>query len=225
MKLIVGLGNPGKKYQNSRHNIGWIVLEALAKELKLGEWRLEKRSRAWVIKTKDLILAKPNTFMNNSGIVVRELTAACLMTTKSSATAQNFGEFSNLTTEILSANLSSLPNLWVVHDDIDLPLEKIKIVKNRGSAGHQGVVSIIKSLGTIDFVRFRLGIGHPHSGRRYQGEKKATKFDDQGETEDFVLAPFLATEKDELRKMIKKTVKALQLGREKGIEAAMNRFN
>jgi len=105
--LIVGLGNPGEKYQNTRHNVGYIVIDYLDKG----------------IKTK--------TFMNQSGKAIKKLIS-------------NF-QF-------------PISNLWVVHDDIDIPVGQFKIQKGRGAAGHKGVQSIINELGTKNFWRIRVGI-------------------------------------------------------------------
>ncbi|MFH1424041.1 MAG: aminoacyl-tRNA hydrolase [Candidatus Nealsonbacteria bacterium] len=114
MILITGLGNPGKEYEKTRHNIGFRVIDELAKQ-----------------KPNDVVLLKPQTFMNNSGDAVIK--------------AVNFYKMKPA-------------DLWVVHDDVDLPLGEFKISKNRGSAGHKGVQSIIKKLGTRDFNRVRIGI-------------------------------------------------------------------
>lgn len=115
MFLIVGLGNPGKKYEKTRHNVGFMVLDAL-KEFEL----------------PNATLAKPQTFMNNSGKAVKSLVA----------------KYQILNTKYLV----------VVHDDIDISLGKIKISVGRGSAGHKGVESIIQVLGTKNFTRVRVGI-------------------------------------------------------------------
>jgi len=115
MKLIVGLGNPGKKYQKTRHNVGFRVIDALKDE----------------ISDKDVILLKPDTFMNNSGRTVKKISQ------KSKVKSQN---------------------LIVIHDDIDLPLGTIRVSKNSSSAGHKGVQSIIDELGTQNFTRIRIGI-------------------------------------------------------------------
>ena len=108
----------------------------------------------------------------------------------------------------------SSEDIWVLHDDVDLLFKKIKIVKNRGSAGHKGVMSVIRQLGTIDFVRFRLGIGHQRAEQRQKGD-----------VEDYVLAPFEAHEQDKARKMIKKATAAIEFALDKGIKKAMNKFN
>ncbi|MBU3957333.1 aminoacyl-tRNA hydrolase [Patescibacteria group bacterium] len=188
MKLIVGLGNPGEKYEDTKHNLGFVVLDALFQELTPVEktaWKENKKFNSLLAKIGDLILAKPQTFMNASGMAVAKIA--------------NFYKI-------------KLTDLWVIHDEIDLPLEEIRIVRGRGAAGHRGVESIIKELGTEDFVRFRLGIGHPGPG---SGDK---------EVERYVLALFGKGEKSKARRMVKKTVKAIQLALNKGLERAMNQF-
>lgn len=182
MKLIVGLGNPGKKYQNTRHNLGFMVLDALLRKMMpTGEtdWQKSRKFNAFFVRIDNLLLVKPQTFMNASGRAVAKIVG-----------------FYKIKSE----------NIWVVHDEIDLPLGKIRIVKNRGGAGHRGVESIIKELGTNQFARFRLGIGHP-------GPDSSEK-----EVEGYVLSFWAGKEKSEARKMIKKTVKAIKLALEKGLE-------
>lgn len=139
MKLIVGLGNPGAQYQNSRHNVGFQTIdfftEFLKKEGAFSEWGKEKQMQSTIGKGKyadeDFILAKPDTFMNDSGKAVKALLKKYKLTPK---------------------------NLLVVHDDIDIVIGSYKYTKNRGSAGHRGVQSIIDALGTKDFGRMRIGI-------------------------------------------------------------------
>jgi len=167
MILIVGLGNPGRKYQKTRHNIGFRVID------QLSSLELEK-----------VILDKPKTFMNLSGKVVKNL----------------------LKTYNLKPN-----NLIIIHDDIDIPLGKIRIVKNRGSAGHKGVESIIKELGTKNFARFRIGI-LPKTGKPQNPER-------------FVLQKFKKEEEKIAKEVIKQTAEAIKLTIKEGLEKAMNRFN
>lgn len=189
MKLIVGLGNPGEKYEGTRHNLGFVVLDALLQELTPVEktaWKENKKFNALLAKIDDLILAKPQTFMNASGMAVAKI-----------------ANFYKIKPE----------NIWIIHDDVDLPLEEIRIVKGRGAAGHRGVESIIKELGTEDFIRFRLGIGHPGPG---SSEK---------EVERYVLASFGRGEKSKARRMVKKAVEAIIITLEKGSERAMNESN
>jgi len=191
MKLIVGLGNPGERYQNTRHNLGFMVVDAIARKFSIFNFQfsIDKKASAEILKTefadKKIILAKPLTFMNASGKAVAKLASNFKLQTSS---------------------------IWVVHDDVDLPLGKIKIRFGGGSAGHRGVESIIKELGTDDFVRFRLGIGHP--GR--EGDNTVEKY---------VLREFDINEQSEVKKIIKKTVKAVKIALEKGLERVMNEFN
>lgn len=192
MKLIIGLGNPGEKYEETRHNVGFMVLDELLRELepvKKTVWQENKKLQSLMaqkfIKGTEIILAKPQTFMNASGFAVKKLIT----------------------------NYSLLiPNLWIVHDDVDLPLGKIKIRIGGAAAGHHGVESIIEHLGTDKFVRFRLGIGHPGRGADALVER-------------YVLREFDVNEKSELKQMIKKAVEAIRMALEDGLERAMSRFN
>lgn len=134
--LIVGLGNPGEEYKDTPHNAGFLVIDELLNGIgDMGYGIREKddlKSELYEIKfgSKKLILAKPLTFMNNSGTAVKAL---------------------------VSSFKSQVSSLWLIHDDIDLELGKIKIVKNRGSGGHKGVEDVVKKLKTKNFVRFRIG--------------------------------------------------------------------
>jgi PTH1 family peptidyl-tRNA hydrolase len=141
MKLIVGLGNPGKRYAGNRHNVGFQCLDYFAREHRIPI--KERRFRLKSLKAKygmgevagtPLMLAKPRTYMNNSGVAVGQL-------------VRRF--------EI------SLDNLIVIYDDLDLPLGKLRIRQRGGAAGHKGVASIIASLKSEDFPRIRVGIGRP----------------------------------------------------------------
>ncbi|MBI4427110.1 MAG: aminoacyl-tRNA hydrolase [Candidatus Magasanikbacteria bacterium] len=138
MKLIVGLGNPGKTYAKTRHNAGFMVLDKLREELKennISGWELSKKFNAEVcgcaINGNKIVLAKPMTFMNDSGQAV-----------------QLIARFYKLTPA----------DLIVVHDDKDIKLGEIKIQTNRSSAGHNGAQSIIDQIGTQNFTRVRVGI-------------------------------------------------------------------
>ena len=143
MYLIVGLGNPGKKYEKTRHNIGFLVLDEFQKEHGFPEFTLLKKHTSLISKDilneTEALLAKPQTFMNNSGKAVRSLLPKLGLGTPK-------------------------PSLVVVHDDIDIPLGKTKVSENRGSAGHKGVDSIIQALGTKNFTRIRVGI-QPAKGK------------------------------------------------------------
>lgn len=134
--LIVGLGNPGREYQNNRHNVGFMLLDRLAVKLEARFTRLQSQALVapctW--EGHKLILAKPQTFMNLSGRAVQGLT-----------------RFYKL----------SLTSLLVAYDDLDLPLGTLRLRPDGGSGGHRGMESIIEHLGTERFPRLRLGIGRP----------------------------------------------------------------
>jgi PTH1 family peptidyl-tRNA hydrolase len=200
MKLIIGLGNPDEKYKHTRHNIGFMVLEKLEKELL----PLNKSEKAWVGEKKftaelcrigkNLLLAKPHTYMNRSGIAVSSL--------------MNFYKI-------------AIDDLWVVHDDIDLPLGKIRIRRGGSSAGHNGVESIINHLRSPEFVRFRLGIGKG----KLNIQRTADYNLHRREIEKYVLSLFRENEGGEVKKLIKNGVEAIKIALDKDINAAMNRFN
>jgi PTH1 family peptidyl-tRNA hydrolase len=136
MFLIVGLGNPGKKYSLSRHNVGFMVIDEIAKrhEIDIKKKRFSSLYCESVIDQKKIILLKPQTFMNLSGRAVFE--------------AVNFYKIS--TSDVL-----------VVHDEIDLPTGAMQVKFGGGSAGHKGIDSIISHLGRSDFIRIRIGVGKP----------------------------------------------------------------
>ena len=137
-KIIAGLGNPGKKYARTRHNIGFLVVEALASKSRLAidKTRFDSKYVKARIKGKEVFLVKPLTYMNKSGFPIHK-----------------FASYYKVTME----------NIIIVHDDIDLDFGKIKIVKSRGHGGHNGVRSIIDAFGKKDCIRIRVGVGHPGS--------------------------------------------------------------
>lgn len=134
--LIVGLGNPGLKYEKTRHNVGWWVIDELIKRYDMGGGRDDKRAVTWdgIIKGKKVKLAKPLTYMNLSGESVRPLM-----------------DYYDI----------PLENLIVIHDDLDTPFGTIRLRKTGGHGGQNGIRNIIQHLGTKDFARVRFGIGRP----------------------------------------------------------------
>lgn len=170
MIIIVGLGNPGKKYKNTRHNIGFRVVDEFAKENNFPEFKLSKKFNALISEKENIVLVKPQTFMNNSGLVVKK---------------------------IIQNVKFKIQNSIVVHDDIDLPLGKIRISKNKGAAGHKGVESIIKEIGTKNFTRFRIGI-NPASAKASAGKAK--------NVEKYVLQKFDKEEKKIIEQVIQKSL-------------------
>lgn len=188
MFLIIGLGNPGQEYAKTRHNVGFMILDKLRSDLKLDDWADSEKFHAKVadgkIGPKKILLLKPQTFMNNSGQAV--------------AAAAKFYK-------IKSADI------WVVHDDLDWPLGKKKIQRNRSAAGHQGAQSIIDALGTQDFVRFRVGIA----------PAKPTKKN----SADFVLSRFNREEVPIVQKTISTAIEAIQFAIKESVEKAMTKYN
>ena len=182
MTLIVGLGNPGEKFENTRHNAGFMAVDFFAKKNEFPEFELSKKNGSLISEKGKILLSKPQTFMNKSGLAVKKLIA------------QN-----------------KKADLIVIHDDIDLPLGRIKIVKNRGSAGHKGVESIIKAVGNKNLARIRVGIAP------LKGGAKAP--------ENFVIKKFTEEEQKVINKTVKKISDALDAFVNKGIEKAMNEHN
>jgi PTH1 family peptidyl-tRNA hydrolase len=136
VKLIAGLGNPGTRYQLTRHNMGFLVLDRLAEtnHIPVGQMGFEARFGKGMIAGQSVLLAKPQTFMNLSGASVRK-----------------FFEYYRI----------NIDDVIVVHDDLDLPFGTIRFKVGGGHGGHKGLISIIDHLGTTDFSRVRLGIGKP----------------------------------------------------------------
>ena len=140
MRIIIGLGNPGEKYKLTRHNIGFMAIDALAKKLEIG-WEKSKKLNAEIAKNKEVILVKPLTYMNNSGETVQAIL--------------KYYKVPPLT-KGAEGDLKDI--LTVIHDDIDIELGKYKIAIDSRAAGHNGVQSIIDQLGSKKFSRYRLGI-------------------------------------------------------------------
>lgn len=142
MKVVVGLGNPGEKYANNRHNAGFVVADALAEKYEVATW--ESKFGALIAKADGLLLVKPQMFMNKSGEVVSEIV--------------NFYKVSTA-------------DLWVIHDDLDLTLGEYKIQAGIGPKVHNGVNSIEALLSKTDFWRVRVGIDNrPVGEARTPGE-------------------------------------------------------
>lgn len=183
--VIVGLGNPGKEYEKTRHNIGFLVVDALAEdpwEMKKDDQALENRV---TMHDKIIFLMKPQAFMNESGMTVASF---------------------------LQYYKCSPSQLMVVHDDVDLPLGTIRLQKGRGSAGHKGVESVIEAVGTKEFLRLRCGIGRPASTG--QGGPASTAVGQggpaNGDVERFVLEPFLSDELSKVNVMIDQAVQKIR---------------
>ena len=188
MKLIIGLGNPGSRYERTWHNAGFMALDALAKQLGAPRFREQKKFSAEIVEAPTAagkgLLIKPQTFMNNSGRAVQVL---------------------------LRFYRCSPADLWVLHDEIDLPLGAIKLSLGASAAGHRGVQSIIDAIGSQQFARVRIGI---------QPLRKSTTT-----TETYVLQKVGLAGTVKLRRAVRAAVAAVEVGLTDGISAAMNRFN
>ena len=197
MNLIVGLGNPGEKYAYTRHNIGFMVVDKLIKNVIDGgqTWDLNRSLNSYFLKKGDLVFPKPQTFMNASGYAVKKLTDLYKI---------------------------ELDHIWVIHDDIDLPLGKLRIRVGGGSAGHHGIESIMREFAGKDhFVRFRLGVG--------RGKLEEKKHMDQNihrhAVEKYVVSTFFEKETGDVRKLIKHAAKAVETALHEGLDRAMNQYN
>ena len=185
MKIIVGLGNNKIGYGNTRHNIGFKVIDLVRKKYPPVNILKTQYYRGWEIEIEGnyVVLVKPKTFMNESGIAVKKV----------------FERFNG-----------ELNDYIIIHDELDIPLGKIKIIAGKGPGGHKGVLSVINELGSKDFIRIRIGIGRENLDMPYI---------------DFVLSPFLSEEKPLVEQSLDKAVGAIEEIIKNGIEKAMSIYN
>ena len=176
MKLIIGLGNPGGKYEKTRHNAGFLAVNKIADDFQFSSFEFHRTFNAEiskdVIDNEKVILVKPQTFMNESGMAVKAVMEYYKIDPK---------------------------DIILIHDDLDIITGEYKVSKNRGSAGHRGVQSIIDCLGTEDFTRVRIGIGIKYAGLAVLFKEEDHK---KIPTEKFVLQKFGAEEMTEIEKII-----------------------
>jgi len=193
MKLIVGLGNPGRGYANNRHNIGFICLNHFAKTQGIRFDKKQGKARIGIgeLAGTKVAVAKPQTFMNLSGQSISRLVKKFDI---------NFDD------------------LLVIHDDLDLPLGKIRIRRGGGSGGHKGIESIISCLGSQDFPRLRVGIGRPTATG---GSTEITDAD----VTNYVLSDFTPEQKPIINQAIPRVSEAIHCLLTEGLTAAMNRYN
>jgi PTH1 family peptidyl-tRNA hydrolase len=145
MKLIIGIGNPGEKYKDNRHNVGFMVLDALVRQMANGQWSMVKKFQSLIINHESsIIFVKPQTMMNLSGKAVKKLITHYSLPT---------------------------PNLWVIHDDLDLQIGNYKIQKGKGPREHKGLLSIYEALRTKDFWHVRVGVDNRNPDNRIEGEE------------------------------------------------------
>jgi PTH1 family peptidyl-tRNA hydrolase len=198
--ILVGLGNPGIEYKDTRHNVGRMVLEAFARAHGAEEFSSDKKLKALTssakLKKESLVLVMPETFMNNSGKSIGPLVTAA-------------GK----------ASPKKAEKMIVVYDDFHLPIGSLKISFNRSSGGHNGLESIIKFAKTEAFVRVRVGVSPTTPG----GKIKVPHGDK--EVEKFILGPFKPAEAAELKKVTKRAVEAIETVILEGREKAMSVYN
>jgi len=184
LHLLVGLGNPGSKYAATRHNIGLNVVARAASQWSIN-FRLTPLGHLGQgrLEANPVVLALPSTWMNLSGEVVEPL-------------VREYGV--------------ALDHLMVVHDDLDLPVGRLRVKFDGGTGGHNGLLSIIQILGGEDFHRLKVGIGRPEAGQ---------------DSADYVLAPFRESEQSTMEEIIHQSVEALKCFVVAGPKEAMNQFN
>ncbi len=189
MKLIVGLGNPGRAYAGNRHNIGFICLRYFARQagIHLDKKVCLSRTGSGKVSGSKVVLARPQTFMNLSGRSVSRLVKKFSL---------NPGD------------------LIIIHDDLDLPLGRIRIRQDGGSGGHKGISSIINELGSRDFIRIRVGIGRP-----------ITPFIGEADIVNYVLSDFTPEERKIINEATPEVSEAIICLLTEGNIAAMNKYN
>jgi len=186
MKLIVGLGNPGIEYQFTPHNLGFLAIDRLAElyGAHVDNRRCKALTGKAVIGGNEVLMAKPETYMNLSGLSVREL-------------VDEYG-------------LAPAQDLIVIYDELDLPFGSIRIRPKGGTAGHNGMESLVGALGTDDFIRIRLGIAPEHK---------------PGDGARYVLSQLKKSQYPAVDQMLDAAAEAAKVILSDGVAAAMNRFN
>jgi len=184
VKIIVGLGNPGISYRMTRHNIGFLAVDRLAKvnHTSIRTKRFKSLFGTGWIDSQQTVLVKPMTFMNRSGGAVRGV-----------------ADFFD----------STIEDLVVLHDDLDLPFGRLRFKQRGGDGGHQGVRSIIERMGGNNFLRLKIGIGRPPPGM---------------DPADYVLEVFDKAEQLELDGILSQAAEAVRVMLIEGLESAMNQF-
>jgi len=185
VRFIVGLGNPGLAYRGTRHNVGFMVIDRLARKhgIPISRRRFRARCGEGKIGREQVVLIRPQTYMNLSGLSVKGF---------------------------LDDHESSLKDLIVIHDDIDMDFGRIRIRKRGGHGGHKGVQSIIQTTGGTDFIRLKVGVGRPG------GVLDVTEY---------VLYPFKREERVQLGRILSGALEAVEMILLEGVEGAIRCFN
>lgn len=197
MKLITGLGNPGPKYQLTRHNIGFLLIDALVESYGAGRsYKSEFKAETQKLKIGDehVIVCKPQTFMNLSGEAVQPLL-----------------KFYNM----------DVGDLLVVHDEVDQPFGAMKFQIARGHGGHNGIRNIHQLLGTDNYARLRLGVGRPPVFVNENGEKTRSSM----EVADWVLHDFSKDERQKLPDFLNLAIDGIEVWVKHGVGQASTQFN
>lgn len=195
MITVVGLGNPGSEYEKTRHNVGRMVVEEIAKQFGVDEWKEDKKKIAHVAASgtgkEKIEYILPETFMNKSGKSLAHL----------------------------KGGVKKIEHTIVVHDDLDMPLGSAKMLFNRGDGGHKGVISINKALGSQAYVRIKIGISKTTPGgkiKKPKGEEAVNKY---------VLGEFSPDELKTVKKISKGAAEALEIFMKDGRAKAQTIFN
>ncbi len=185
MKLIVGLGNPDRRYRGTRHNIGWEVIDQLARRSGI----TVEREDGWAqvgrgtVCGRRVLLAKPQTYVNLSGVAVQDLRRR---------------------------HRVKVEDVFLIVDDLDLPLGRVRMRPKGGHGGHNGLRSVIEALGSDEFPRLRIGVGRPPEGV---------------DPADYVLTRFSMIERKVVEAAVDRAAEAIETAVGQGIEAAMTQFN
>ncbi len=210
MYIIVGLGNPGEEYKNTRHNVGRMVVESFAKNAEKIAEKLDTKKAAKQTGFEDFSFSKKYNAQVSVGEINGEKVTLIL--------PETFMNKSGKALESLVTSAKKAEKLIVVHDDLDLAIGRMKILFNRGSGGHKGIESIVRTIKTEAFARLKVGIcpttptGKP---KKPTGDKLL----------DFIVGPFKPAEMDEIKSMVKQASESLYVLVNEGREKAMTLFN
>jgi PTH1 family peptidyl-tRNA hydrolase len=201
-RLILGLGNPGEEYRSTRHNVGFRVVEELARRWQARLDRLECNALTAHVELAGapaVLLAQPQAYMNRSGFAAR-----CLL------------EIHGLASQ----------EVLVVYDEVNLPFGRLRLRRSGSPAGHRGIESILENLRTDQVPRLRVGIGAPEGAPAGDATDAGSAGDDPGNAMvAYVLSPFTAEEEQELAPIVRRAADACEVWLREGIDAAMRRFN
>jgi peptidyl-tRNA hydrolase, PTH1 family len=185
-KIFIGLGNPGDRYQNTRHNLGYLSLDCFMERHQLEGLKDDKKSDGSLLKSElfdqEFLLFKSSRYMNESGLSINRLR-----------------KYRNI----------SMQDICIIHDDLDLNVGEVRVKYSGGHGGHNGLRNIIQACGANDFIRIRMGIGHP----------------EKDEVIDYVLSKPKKAEKEVLDQSVYEAADVMDSLLQKGLDETMNRFN